>query len=227
MLVVTANNYSATAQTADDIIAKHIDAIGGEKNWNSIKSMKMIGTGSMQGQEYGFTQTIVDKKGVRQDISIAGQNGYIIITPKEAWSYYPFMGQTKPESLPMDQVKDQLDNIDVKNLNMASKEQFKKAEYAGIDTINKVSCYKIKLGGDDGATAYIDSKTYYLVRVEKKMKMQGEEQEMATDFSNFKKQDIGVVVPMTMTTQMGGDINFKTIEINKPVDEKVFTPDTK
>ena len=59
------------------------------------------------------------------------------------------------------------------------------------------------------------------------MKMQGEEQEMATDFSNFKKQDIGVVVPMTMTTQMGGDINFKTIEINKPVDEKVFTPDTK
>ncbi len=33
----------------------------------------------------------------------------------------------------------------------------------------------------------------------------------------------GIIMPMSMTAQMG-EVSFKTIEINKPVDDKLFIP---
>lgn len=55
------------------------------------------------------------------------------------------------------------------------------------------------------------------------MKANGKEMEQVSMMSNYQKQPEGIVVPMTINTQ-GGEITFKTVEINKPVDESVFKP---
>ena len=98
----------------------------------------------------------------------------------------------------------------------------------GTDTINSVPCYKVKITSKEGSESvcYFDSKTYYLVKQDVKAKVQDEEQEMSLTFSNFKKQPEGIIIPMTYGTPQG-DITFKTVEINKKIDEKLFTPETK
>ena len=100
-----------------------------------------------------------------------------------------------------------------------------KAELAGNDTVNNAPCYKVKLTDKDGneSTTFFDIASYYILRTEMKVKSDDGEQEVAVLYSNYKKTPEGIVLPMSMTAQ-GGEIIYKSIEINKPVDEKIFIP---
>jgi outer membrane lipoprotein-sorting protein len=217
---------TAKAQTADEIIRKHIEAMGGTEKWNKITSMKLSGSMSMQGTEINMTQTVVNDKGMRMDISVMGMNGYTIVTPKEGWAFLPFQpGMDKVMPLPPDQLKASQEKLDIKNGLLVDKVAITKAEYIGKDTVNTISCYKVKVTDKDGKeqTDFFDASNYYLVRTELKMKVQDEDQEMAFNFSNFQKQPEGVVYPMTIGTPQG-DFVFKTIELNKPISDDVFKP---
>ena len=48
--------------------------------------------------------------------------------------------------------------------------------------------------------------------------------EMTTDYSNYTKLPEGIVVPMGITIG-GGELTVSKVEINKPVDEKLFKPE--
>ncbi len=224
-IAITITGFTTYAQTADEIIQKHIDAMGGTKNWENIKSVKLKGTMSAQGMEIDMTQTIVENKGMRVDINAMGQQGYTIITPTEGWMYMPFMGQTKPEALPADQLKSQQSKINFRNNMLVDKSQIAKSSLVGKDMVNKVACYKLKVTDKEGSeqTCYIDQATYYLIKTEMKIRLQDDDQDVAVNYSDFKKQPEGITVPMTYGTPQG-DLKYKTIEINKPVDDNVFKP---
>ncbi|MES2702570.1 MAG: hypothetical protein V4649_08025 [Bacteroidota bacterium] len=213
------------AQNANEIIQKHIDAVGGEKNWSKVTGMKLTGNMSMGGADIGVTQTVVNDKGMRMDISAMGVNGYTIVTPKEGWMYMPFGGSDKVMPIPADQMGMYKDKLNVKNGQLVDKSLITKAEYAGIDTLNSVPCHKLKVTGKDGSmqTCYIDAATYYMVRTEAKVQLQGEEREEGVNFSNFKKLEGGVTMPLTFGTSQG-DIVFRSIEINPKVDDNIFKP---
>jgi outer membrane lipoprotein-sorting protein len=211
------------AQTSDDIIQKHIEAMGGTEKWNSIKSMKLTGTMNMGGLEMEMTQTVLTDVAMRMDFSVMGQSGYTIITPKEGWMSIPGTGNVT--SLPPDQVKASHDKLNIKSGYLIDKSRIKTATYVGKDTITKIPCYKLKVTDNEGSVqiAYIDLSTYYLVRSEIKVKVKDDEQEVAVTYSNFKKLPEGIVVAMSMNAQMG-DINFNNIEVNQRVDESIFKP---
>ena len=227
-MMLIAGFTSVKAQSADEIIQKHITAIGGTDSWNKIKSMKRVGSMTVQGMDIGFTQTVVNDKGMRTDISMMGQNGYVILTPKEGWMYMPMQpGMDKVTPMPADQVKASADKMTVKSGMLADKSGIAKAEFIGKETTNNIACFKLKITDKDGnvQTDFFDASTYYLVRTEMTVKNEDAEQEVAMTFSDFKKQPEGIVLPMTMTSPMGmGDITFKSVEINKPVSDDVFKP---
>ncbi len=224
-IAMAVTGYTTYAQTADEIIQKHIEAVGGTKIWDNIKSVKLKGAMSAQGMEIDMTQTIVENKGMRVDINAMGQAGYTIITPTEGWMYMPFMGQTKPEALPADQLKSQQSKISFRNNMLVDKSQITKSSLAGKDVVNKIACYKLKVTDKDGGeqTCFIDQTTYFLVRTEMKIKLQDDDQDVAVNYSDFKKQPEGITVPMTYGTPQG-DLKYKSIEINKTVDEAIFKP---
>ena len=225
-LAICSMAFTAYCQTADEIIQKHIEAIGGIKNWDKVKSVKMTGSMSAQGMEINMTQTIINDKGMRTDVSMMGQNGFMIVTPKAGWMYMPFGGQqTKPEPIPAEQLAMQADQLNYKNMQLVDKSTITKSSLDGQDTINSINCYKVnvttKAGGDQ--ICYFDAKTYYMLRVEKKVKVQEEETEVAVNFGDFAKQPEGIVVPMSIGSPQG-EVTIKSIEINKSSDEKIFIP---
>src|SRR4051812_15531399 len=86
------------AQNLDEIINKHIEAIGGRDNWAKIKTMRTFSTMKAQGAEIKFTIAQVDGRAMRQDINLMGMNGYNILKNNEGWSYSPWQGHTKAEA---------------------------------------------------------------------------------------------------------------------------------
>ncbi len=216
----------AKAQNADEIMDKHLKAIGTQEAWNNIKSVRMEGTMSVQGMEIGVTQTILLGKAMRRDISVMGMSGYSIVTKTEGWNYMPFQGQTKPEPMKADMLKMEQQELELKSKEMYDyKSRGTKAELLGKDTTNKIACYKIRFTEKDGSesVSYFDISTYYIVRMETKIKQDDQEQEMTVNYNNYKKLDGGIVMPMSVSMSMG-DITFKSIEINKTIDESIFKP---
>jgi outer membrane lipoprotein-sorting protein len=217
---------SATyAQTADEIIQKHIDAIGGIDNWKKINSIKIIGTSNAGGTEIPITLIKQQGKGFKVEYTVNGMTGYSIITDKTGWSYNPFGGQTKAEVIPDETIKQSQDALDIGGPLIDYKAKGNKITYLGKDDVEGTECYKIKVTFTNGKeqTIYIDAVTYYHIRTVDKIKANDKEMEQTSNYGNFQKLPEGIVYAMSIDNG-GGPVTIKSIEINKPIDENVFKP---
>jgi hypothetical protein len=56
--------------------------------------------------------------------------------------------------------------------------------------------------------------------------MQGQDVEVTTSFSDYRKADVGYVVPYAMNVDFGGSFSLaiavKKVEINKTIDPAIF-----
>lgn len=217
--------FTVHAQTADEVIDKHIEAMGGKDKLTALKSLRMETNLSVQGMEIPVIQTSAHNIGQRVDISAMGMEGYVITTPTAGWSYMPFMGQSAPEAMPEDQVKEGVDQLDLQGSLLGYKEKGHTVELIGKEEVDGTECYKLKLTTKEGKirTLFIDSKNYYIVRRIAKANVNGQEMEVTVNFGDFKKTEEGYVFPHTIGGAFGqGDMTVTKIEVNKPVDEKLF-----
>ncbi len=105
--------FGAKAQTADEVIKKHIDATGGLDNWKKINTLKINGSANAQGAELPITLTTINGKASRMEFTFNGMTCYAIVTNKEGWTYFLIQGQQKPEAMTPEQVKEQQDQLDL------------------------------------------------------------------------------------------------------------------
>jgi hypothetical protein len=216
-------SFGMFSQNLDEIVKKHIDAIGGKDNWSKVKSLRMEGLVKANGAEVKITITQVDKKAMRQDISVMGMNGYSILTNTEGWSFMPFAGQTKPEAMTADDVKMSQDGLYLQDDFITYKELGKKLELIGKDDVDGTECFKLKMTDKDGqeTSYFIDPSNYYVIKQTTKFKADGKEMEASTQYGNYKKLDEGIVYAMSISGGFG-ETEVTKLEINPKIDESVF-----
>ena len=177
------------------------------------------------GIELPITITTLDKKGYRMEFSMNGIANYTVLTPEKGWMFFPTQGQTTPQAMPDEMVKEQQDQLDVTMDPLIDyKTKGNKVTYLGKDQVEGTECYKIKVVHANGKeeTLFIDISSYYVIRTVEKSKANGQEQEDITNAGNYQKTPEGIVFPMSIDGG-GTPVTIKTIEVNKPVDEKIFT----
>lgn len=221
----------ANAQSVDEVINQYIIARGGKEKLNSIKSVYFEGTRQMMGSEVPVKVTIVDGKLNRIDFEFGGNSGYIIITPDKGWTYIP-MRSDKPDEIPGDRLKTMQYQLDIAGplVNYATKGY--QAALKGKDTVSGKEVYKIQLTNAAGKefTYYIETKTNLLIQFRRMGETgrngAGGATEIITSFSDYKEAG-GVMFPQTIVTEGGmgaGSMTFDKIEVNIPVDEKLYKP---
>jgi hypothetical protein len=216
---------SIKAQTVDEVIDKYEIALGGKEKLLSLKSVKMTGSISVQGFEVGVKVTIVDGVGSRNDISVPGMGeGFQVVNTQKGWDFMPFRGQASPEEISADQLKSSQWLLDLQGLLVNYKEKGSQVELLGKENVSGTECFKLKLTSKMGNeyTLYIDTKNYYRIKSVTKTNSKNGEVEAEVTYGDYKKTADGYVFPYLQTIGEGS-IVFSTIEINKPVDEKIFT----
>lgn len=222
-IAIACSSLSSIAQTTDEIVAKHIEAIGGKDNWSKIKSMRTEGIIKAQGAEIKITNTQIDKKANRTDIEVMGMKGYSILTKTEGWNFMPFQGQTKPEPITADELKMGQDELNIQDEFLTYTVLGKKIENLGKDEVDGTECFKIKLIDKEGieSTYFIDQSNYFTIKEINKVKVNGQEMENTTTYSNYKKTDTGVFIAMSIGSDYG-DLEISKIDINPNIDESIF-----
>jgi hypothetical protein len=216
--------FVTKAQTADEIIAKHIEAIGGADAWKKVNSVKMEGSLQVSGGPLvSMTQTILHGKGNRQDISVMGMNGFMIIAPTSGWNFMPFNGQAAPEAMTAEDVAEAQSELDVQGNLIDYAVKGHTVEYLGKDDLEGTDCFKLKVNLKSGKpeTMYFDAKSYLLIRTVAVQKANGQEMEVTTNFSNYEKLPEGILIPKSIGLPFG-ELNITKITINAPVDESIF-----
>ncbi len=215
---------AAKGQTTDEIIQKHIIAIGGADNWKKINSIKKNCVRNSRGVEIPVTITVLQGKGYKTENTVNGMTGYTIITDKAGWNYNPRGGQ-KADVIPEDAVKQAQDRLDIQGPLIDYKTKGNKVINLGKDDVEGTECYKLKVTLPSGKeeTIFIDASSYYLVRTVEKIKANGKEQVQTATYGDYEKLPEGIIYPMSMDG--AGSMTIKSIEINKPVDEQIFKPE--
>src|SRR5258708_40172392 len=88
-----------SAQTADEIIAKHLDATGGLAKIQAVKTRRLTGNFEANGMQAGFMELEARPNKLRREIVIQGMTMVQAYDGQAAWQLVPFTGKKDPEAL--------------------------------------------------------------------------------------------------------------------------------
>jgi hypothetical protein len=186
-----------SAQTADEIVAKYVKAIGGMDKINALKTLNRSGkfTGG-GGFEARVTQENKRPNLVREDFLIQGMDGVTAYDGKNGWKIEPWQGKKDPEPLGEDELKDIIADADFDGplVNYAAKGN--KVEYEGTEPVEGTDAYKLKVTMANGEVRYyyMDTDYYVPIKIETKRMIRGAEREFETSLGDYKEVD-GVYFP--------------------------------
>src|SRR6185436_2741811 len=80
------------SQTVDEIISKHLDAVGGKEKLSAITSVHMEGTVEVMGTSGTTSSTILNGKASRTQSELGGQQVVNVFTDKGGWQINQFAG---------------------------------------------------------------------------------------------------------------------------------------
>ena len=226
VVVACAGVFSLQAQTADEIINKHVDAIGGREVLAKVNSLYMEGNANAAGNDFPTNTTVLAGKGFKTVTTVNGSEIIQCFTPTSGWSLNPMTGQTSATALPPEMVEKGKSALDIGGELVNFKEKGYTDSLLGREDFNGVSAYKVKLTQPGAEVVYFfDPNSYYILKTETKASIGGQDIVSTTKYSDYKKTDIGFVVPTTLTVNNGAvdvTISYDKVEVNKDVDEKIF-----
>jgi outer membrane lipoprotein-sorting protein len=227
-ILLVASCATVSAQTVDEIVAKNIEAHGGLKNLQAIKTMKSTGKLVQGGaMEFPFTNYVKRPGSMRIESLIQGQTFVMAYDGTTGWTINPFQGSPDPQKLPQDQVNELVDQADIDGQLVDYKKKGSTLEYIGKDEIEGSPVYKLKLTQKDGDIKYLylDQETGIELKETSIVKQGDKEMEIDTYYSDYKEVN-GVMIAHSMESrvgdQVGSQIVIEKVEVNVPVDDAMF-----
>lgn len=219
---------SANAQSVDEVIQKYSATLGGLDAFNKIKSAKITATYTTQGNDLPMTIQIINGHAARTDVEVMGSSVIRAYKDGKAWTQNPFAGISNPTEVKGAEIGDYKTQSMMASPLMDYKSLGHKVELVGQEDVEGVKAYKIKLTNkDDGkvTTYYVSTKDYTLVKSETERDIQGQTVNVETFYSDLKDFN-GTKFFMTRVSKMNGEtfqtVTFSTVELNVPIDEKIF-----
>jgi hypothetical protein len=217
-----------SAQTADEIVGKYIDAIGGKDQISKVNSMYLEGSLDVMGGTGTIKHTLLAGKGSKVEIDVQGTSVTMCVTDSAGWSINPMLGNYNAEYMPPEQYKASKDEIYVGGPFADFANRGYKLELAGQETIGTINANKILATSPDSVTTqyFFDPETGYLIQAIQTSNMGGQSMDITVGYSDFRKTDAGIVVPYKIETNYGGQFflteTVTKVDINQPVDPAIF-----
>ena len=227
---------AAAAQTADEVVEKHLAAMGGRAALGKITTQQATGTItiSVQGNDLVGALEIYHKAPnkartyFKMDLSSFGAGEMVVDQRCDGKTAYASNSMQGDREITGSQLQAMLNSTFPTPL-LNYKEAGAKVELAGKEKIDgrdaHVLVYTPKVG--PASKQFLDAETYLLVRAVSKVDVpeMGGEIEQTTDASDYRDVD-GMKVPFVVkvsTPMQGIAIALTKVEHNKPIEDAMFS----
>lgn len=218
-----AGAVSLGAQTADDILAKHLAAVGGQDVLSKIKSVSMETTNHIGDNDAPGTVVTLDGVATRTEMSFNGAKIVQCYTAKDGWMVNPMAGIDDPTPMPDDQYQSGRNQIyvggDLHDYATSGSKFELLSKDANTYTVKQTTKEKVEI------TYIFDAATYLIKSTTRKGNIQGQDVNITTSLSDYRKTDVGLMIPYAISVDFGGpftvNIAVNKVEFNKPVDPDI------
>ncbi|MGA7400519.1 MAG: hypothetical protein WCC99_04145 [Candidatus Sulfotelmatobacter sp.] len=191
----------SVSQTADELIAKNIQARGGLEKMKAIKTMRM--TGKFEGGG-GFTAALGQENErpdlVRETFSLQGMTAVQAYDGSTGWQIQPFSGKKDPELMGEDDLRDLLLDADFDGPLVDYKEKGSTVEYLGHDVVDGDDALRLKITLKNGDIIYdyLDPDTFIEIRKEIQQFIRGSVRDRVVGLGSYKPV-AGVMYPFSIS----------------------------
>lgn len=223
----------ASAKTVDEVIEKYIRARGGKNKLSSIRSIYMEGIKEMMGKETIVKIIKQQDKLSRTEFENGDTHGLVLITEKEAWTFFP-LSSPEGNKIPDEDLPGLQTEMDIAGPLADYIAKGHKAELLGKEMVEGNYCYKIRLTTKTGRELmfWVDARTYLVNQsLAAQLGGDGDLRDTYTVFKDYKEVD-GIKFAHAWETRisgsdsagLSGEILFSDIIVNPGIDQKMFQP---
>jgi len=217
--------------TAESLIEKSLEAMGGRDTLESVESARITGTMNMGGMEAPFLYEWKAPDKVRIEFTIQGMTGTQAFDGETGWMVMPFMGKTDPEKMAPEDTEQIKDDADFRGPLYDPESKGYTVEFMGEEDVEGTPAYKLKLSKENGDVSYIYlDKDYMLeIRQEDDRTIRGQKMEMETTVGDYKEVD-GLMLAHSREMrnsampegQAGQTMIFDKVELNVDIPDERF-----
>lgn len=219
----------ASAQTAEEIVAKYIKTVGGAEKIQAVKTLRKMGIFNGGG---GFEAPILEENKranmVRQEFSLQGLTAVNAYDGKTGWKIEPWQGKKDPEPLGEEETKQIVEDSDFDGPLVNYQQKGNKIEFVGMEPVEGTDAFKLKvtLASGDVRYYFMDTDYYVPIKIETKRMIRGAEREYETSLGDYKEVN-GWYMPFSVESNVKGNSNrakvtYQKIEANVPMDDARF-----
>jgi hypothetical protein len=219
---------SAFGETAEELVAKNIQAKGGLEKLKAIQSVRMSGTQDNDGFKAAVVQENKRPNLVRETFALQGMTSIQAYDGASGWQVRPFGGRKDPELMGEEDLRSLLLDADFDGPLVDYKEKGNKIESLGHDIVDGDDAYKLKvtLNNGDILYYYLDPDTFLEIRKEGQLFLRGSVQEFVVNLGSYKPVN-GVMFPFWSASGPKGadplpNTTFDKIEVNLPLEDAKF-----
>ena len=219
---------AAAAQTAEELIAKNIEARGGLAKIQAIQSVRMTGTISVGGVTMPAVLEVKRPDKTRLEFTVNGQVAVQAYDGTTAWAVLPFTGKTEAERMSAEDSRDMELQADMDGPLVNYKAKGNRVELMGVQKVADQDAWRLKvtLRNGDVQDIYLDLKTHLQIATVAHRVVQGKPAEVESELGDYREVG-GVLLPHSFETKAEGvsqkqSIRFNKIELNVPTDDSRF-----
>jgi outer membrane lipoprotein-sorting protein len=219
----------AAAQSADEIVARHMAARGGGERWQAIRSLRMSGRAiAGPGREALVTREIKRPGRVRTEFTFQGLTGVYAYDGKRGWQVSPLTGVLDPQSLEPENAQVAAEQADLEGALVGGARKGYTLALIGRETVAGREAWHLRVTPKTAPPQehYLDAETYLLLKTEAARQVRGRTVLLETTYGDYRAVG-GVVVAHSIDIGARGrpervHIVVESVEVNPPIDDKRF-----
>jgi hypothetical protein len=216
-LAATGSVATGEAQSLDDIIARHTEAIGGIDKIRAIRSVRMSGRVTAGGGRQALVMREIEKPGrVRTEFTYQGVTGVYAFDGERGWKVSPFDGSLDPEPMTDEESLQTSDQADIEGPLVDWKAKGHQVALSGKETLDGRDVYKLEVTLRSGRVSYqfVDARSFLTVRTESTRIVRGFPLHIETTFADFRDA-AGVLFPRAIETGVVGRPRRLTVSVDE------------
>jgi outer membrane lipoprotein-sorting protein len=229
VLAVLSLAAGAESQSVEEILARHVEALGGMKNLRAIRSIRMSGRVVAGGGREALVMREIARPGrVRTEFTYQGVTGVYAYDGERGWNLSPFDGSFEPARMADDEERRTADQADFEGPLVDWKAKGHQVSLAGTETVDGREVYKLEVTLRNGRVLqqFLDAQSLLLVRSRTTRDVRGHSIQVDTEFEDYREA-AGVLFAHRIETGAVGrprrlTVVIDAIEVNPAIEDSRF-----